>query len=1078
MLDLYNSKNGETNMQQLSDMHLSTKKVFKSLLFVFLLIQFTSCDNFLKGSDIKNQLDKTIDYANATECTIIVKSDPIYGAFLSDGEKKCRVGYSIDLQYTVTTIDYNFLGFEAVSSVDNQTSRDSFVEFTINNPEEAAETRTYKITVKLLKAANDIIIQPKFEKFENADYKLDWPYNADLKLKGTFGEFNPVKGVYNLICGRSYNISFDPEPDYEFIYWQVYDEVTGNVIPDGTYIQFTDVSKASAEFKFLGVPKNTKIKLAVRPIVVERPQILSYSPIYLAEGVFKDSTIQVVFDYDMDEYSIYYTDNELKELRDTVGEENILPPITLVKNQTTVQRYYGYKQTEMVIDENGDEQEEEVYYYKNISIKDNEYYQNRNKWFKAPYFDNPRTLSIPTENGEQIPDYFQFLVTIEKDFFYKKDNFTEEGKNVTMAASRKWIYLVKDVCDNVPPSVATDNDIRVSIKTDTTYSAITKTASIPTPAANTVFNVSKKLKFEVKLTDTGSGPSSNFDLIIDKVQDASYSNITPINVVEKNISYQRVTSQNAIYNKELDFSSLDSGVYKVSFKFKDRSGKPLDYPPSDSNQFYFMIDEANTMKNAGADDTSTKDTDYRLKVKWTEAKDLAKTSIRYKKSSDTSWSSPVIVNRGTTTKEFNGLTTDTQYDFELTYTDFANNIATETINKTTGKLDSISVSGTPSKTTYYKFNNDDFSKTGLTVTAKLTNGKTWNLSASQWTTDYSNIVGSNSTVTVKYTSGGITKQAAIGTKYNIARADAITKSIKSNGSNTYKFGDFPQTLKNNNVTVTSNPIYTGYGSTTNNWYLGSDGYFYVKCKENPCRISSNDPIWYISVKIQVKNNDQYFKVEPIIWKKLTDNYNGKYLLIATKALYSGIKFSNKGSKTNGVYPNNYKYSTIRSYLNGTSESGDNYEGKGFLQTAFSTTDQNKIQTVTLNNDSSYDYTMGGWSSETYYFNYTCPDTQDKVFLLSRNEMTNTNYGFSNGHGDDNSRKRNPTDYALANGAYRDVDKDLSIYMLRTPWYETKKTEEIRQANIWSVNQSGALTSFFTSQKDMGIVPAICLSSLQ
>ena len=134
MLDLYNSKNGETKMQQLADMHLSTKKIFKSLLFVCLLIQFTSCDNFLKGSDIKNQLDKTIDYENATECTLIVKSDPIYGAFLSDGEKKCRVGYSIDLQYTVTTIDYNFLGFEAVSSVDNQTSRDSFVEFTINNP--------------------------------------------------------------------------------------------------------------------------------------------------------------------------------------------------------------------------------------------------------------------------------------------------------------------------------------------------------------------------------------------------------------------------------------------------------------------------------------------------------------------------------------------------------------------------------------------------------------------------------------------------------------------------------------------------------------------------------------------------------------------------------------------------------------------------------------------------------------------------------------------------------------------------------------------------------------------------------
>ena len=75
------------------------KSVFLFLAVLSLL--FVSCENFMNGSDVQEQLEKMIDVANAKSYKIVVSNDTTMGSFLSSGDKECKVGQSIEVQYTV-----------------------------------------------------------------------------------------------------------------------------------------------------------------------------------------------------------------------------------------------------------------------------------------------------------------------------------------------------------------------------------------------------------------------------------------------------------------------------------------------------------------------------------------------------------------------------------------------------------------------------------------------------------------------------------------------------------------------------------------------------------------------------------------------------------------------------------------------------------------------------------------------------------------------------------------------------------------------------------------------------------------
>ena len=137
------------------------KSLFTILGRCFFCIALVSCNNFLKGAETRKQLEDSIAYANAKACTLYLKSNPAMGSFLAEGGKEFRVGFATDIQFTLKKNDYYFVSLEAVSVNDEEQSRASYVEFTLDEKASDPDKGIYITKVKLLKETNDIQIRPK-----------------------------------------------------------------------------------------------------------------------------------------------------------------------------------------------------------------------------------------------------------------------------------------------------------------------------------------------------------------------------------------------------------------------------------------------------------------------------------------------------------------------------------------------------------------------------------------------------------------------------------------------------------------------------------------------------------------------------------------------------------------------------------------------------------------------------------------------------------------------------------------------------------------------------------------------------
>ncbi len=235
-----------------------------------------------------------------------------------------------------------------------------------------------------------------------------------------------------------------------------------------------------------------------------------------------------------------------------------------------------------------------------------------------------------------------------------------------------------------------------------------------------------------------------------------------------------------------------------------------------------------------------------------------------------------------------------------------------------------------------------------------------------------------------------------------------TDSAGASGKYIY-FGDWPQTIKAASVTVDATKTMT-QGAFT--YYKGDDGYWYAKAYEraNGADFAYSDG----TPAAQGGASFKYFKVEPIKWRVINEDYNGagNWLLISERILTANILwYDSRNTRTIGgetIRSYNYKHSRIRAYLNGISYNKDGSDSaefvdKGFLQTAFDSAAQTAISQVTVANN---DY--GG------------ADTNDKVFLVGDGEVTSY-------------RKRKVTDFALANNAWKDdTSLGCGYWWTRTP----------------------------------------------
>ena len=346
--------------------------------------------------------------------------------------------------------------------------------------------------------------------------------------------------------------------------------------------------------------------------------------------------------------------------------------------------------------------------------------------------------------------------------------------------------------------------------------------------------------------------------------------------------------------------------------------------------------------------------------------------------------------------------------------------------------------------------------------------------------------GLNKEVTVSYSEGGITKEATFtidvaSYKFTETVEDYVyptgqtgTASSTSTPQVTdpiYKqFGDYPQTIMDDNVTIGSGRLTRG-GLV---YQVGSDGNYYVKATENAYR--TGDEYKYSNGnKVGTGgSNFQYFKVEPIVWRVLTEDYNstGKALLLAEKILISGIPWD--------YGENNYMESNIRKWLNGNSGSGkkSDYSGDaGFLQTAFTDkalkciaeTTVDNTATSTIPNTLTEEEKRSKWNEGKN--DNACDNTKDKIFLLSEQEATTEGYGFAayDAYGEGNTRIRVTTDYAKATGAYQDSTAGSGgWWWLRSPRYINEDYVRIIRL-VGDANYNRIVDG-----TDGGVVPALCI----
>lgn len=236
-------------------------------------------------------------------------------------------------------------------------------------------------------------------------------------------------------------------------------------------------------------------------------------------------------------------------------------------------------------------------------------------------------------------------------------------------------------------------------------------------------------------------------------------------------------------------------------------------------------------------------------------------------------------------------------------------------------------------------------------------------------------------------------QEFVGTPYTALPA-GTDGSVGKSGTYVL-FGDWPQTIKAASVTVNESQVAI-VGAHT--YYKGSDGAWYIKIMERKASGHEGRLGFRYSDDSRVQNvykkSYRYFKVEPIKWRVVTNNYNGsgKKLLLAEVALtneqfcdtwgdYAVFEAvdANRYAFTldvtlrkleNGCYiqHNNYEHSRLRAFLNGIAyiqgdeniylkgvktpmRVNEEFVGRGFLQTAFTPAMQSKIAVTTVENNS-------------------------------------------------------------------------------------------------------------------------------
>lgn len=264
------------------------------------------------------------------------------------------------------------------------------------------------------------------------------------------------------------------------------------------------------------------------------------------------------------------------------------------------------------------------------------------------------------------------------------------------------------------------------------------------------------------------------------------------------------------------------------------------------------------------------------------------------------------------------------------------------------------------------------------------------------------------------------------------------------------FGYYPQTIKASNVTIDTN------STDSRGYYLGSDGEYYAALSANP--FGSNNT--FSDGTTITRGTTYYFKVEPLLWRILTEDYNGQgTALVVSDKIIDAMAYQSNYTSSNGyyyvtgyegeIYANNYEYSEVRAFLTGE-----------FYNTAFTEAQKSIIQLTTVDNSLESTLNYGG--------QYVCEDTEDYVFLLSMAEAHNTDYGYQEDGVTDPNKAITTSDYSRANYAYTYTSGTYT----GTGWAWLRSPFGNDNGDYACYIRNGFWTSDYVYRDGDGVVPAL------
>ena len=251
-------------------------------------------------------------------------------------------------------------------------------------------------------------------------------------------------------------------------------------------------------------------------------------------------------------------------------------------------------------------------------------------------------------------------------------------------------------------------------------------------------------------------------------------------------------------------------------------------------------------------------------------------------------------------------------------------------------------------------------------------------------------------------------------------------TYEENGYTYINLGRYPQTVVDNEETITALSSIT---KTNSRGYIEYNGNEYKKVVASTYESGYK----FINGNAITNGNTYYYLVEPIKWRVLKEDDNS-YTLMCEMVLDNTCFYESIDNRTineNTIYPNNYEYSNIRAWLNGykgTSYNVTNYTNIGFFDIAFTEEEQALIKTTLVDNSAQ--------TTDSSTNPYVCNNTNDKVYLLSQQDMINSSYGFSTDPDEsDTARRGTTTDYARSKGCYMSTETGYygnAYWWLRSP----------------------------------------------